>query len=144
MRFPIRHNDFRKIREAGELYVDKTLLIKDCMDSGSKAILISRPGGFGKTLNMDMLKCFFSIREKDQRQLFSGLNIMAAGEDYVKMMGKFPVIFLTFKDFKANDYVSSKSAWANIIAGLYQEHQYLLSSDHIPLWGKEKIEKILL
>lgn len=40
-------------------YVDKTLLIRDFIDTLPKGSLFTRPRRFGKTLNMDMLRTFF-------------------------------------------------------------------------------------
>ena len=45
-----------------EIYVDKTGLIGYCnhvINTMQRYICVSRPRRFGKTLNMDMLKCFF-------------------------------------------------------------------------------------
>ena len=42
-------------------YVDKTSLIEQVVEQGSKVTLFTRPRRFGKSLNMSMLKCFFEI-----------------------------------------------------------------------------------
>ena len=41
-------------------YIDKTDFIRQWWESGDDVTLIARPRRFGKTLNMDMLNCFFS------------------------------------------------------------------------------------
>ncbi len=56
----IGNQGFDKIRENDYFYVDKTGFIKEWWESGDDVTLITRPRRFGKTLNMDMLKCFFS------------------------------------------------------------------------------------
>lgn len=55
----IGNQGFDKIRENNYFYVDKTGFIKEWWESGDDVTLITRPRRFGKTLNMDMLKCFF-------------------------------------------------------------------------------------
>ena len=46
-------------------YVDKTLLIKDVLDTNTSVFLFTRPRRFGKSLNMDMLRIFFEKTNKD-------------------------------------------------------------------------------
>ena len=56
----IGNQGFDKLRENNYFYVDKTAFIKEWWEAGDDVTLITRPRRFGKTLNMDMLKCFFS------------------------------------------------------------------------------------
>ena len=83
-------------------YVDKTLFIKELLDNMGKVNLFTRPRRFGKTLTLDMLRCFFE--EGRDPGMFAGLKIMEAGERYTSMMGKYPVIFLTLKSAKTNRF----------------------------------------
>lgn len=55
---PIGNDQFRDVRERGAYYVDKTLMIRDFIDYGNIAALITRPRRFGKSLNMTMLRDF--------------------------------------------------------------------------------------
>ena len=91
---PLGEDDFRAIREKGNYYVDKTLLIKDFITSGNKVMLITRPRRFGKTLNMTMLRDFFDITG-DSKEIFAGLNIMET--KYANHMNSTPVIYLSLK-----------------------------------------------
>ena len=50
---------YEKIREAGTFYIDKTDFIRQWWESRDAVTLIARLRRFGKTLNMDMLNCFF-------------------------------------------------------------------------------------
>lgn len=97
-KLPIGIDDFRKLRENGFYYVDKTLMIKDFIEIQDEVALIARPRRFGKTLNMTMLREFFDIME-DSRAIFSGLAIMDT--EYARQINSRPVIYLTFKDCKA-------------------------------------------
>ena len=60
--------------------------------------LFTRPRRFGKTLNMDMLRTYFEKSDKDTSVFFRDKKIWACGQKYRDYQGKYPVIFLTFKD----------------------------------------------
>ncbi len=94
---PIGNDDFRKLRENGSYYVDKTLMIKDFIETKDEVALIARPRRFGKTLNMTMLKEFFDI-ETDSRDIFDGLAIMDT--EFADQINSRPVIYFTFKNSK--------------------------------------------
>ena len=66
----IGKQSFEDIIQSNCFYIDKTSLIKEWWESEDDITLITRPRRFGKTLNMDMLKCFFSNQYRDQGQLF--------------------------------------------------------------------------
>ena len=70
---PIGREDFREIIEGNGYYVDKTLLIKKLLETGSKVTLFTRPRRFGKTLGLSMLQNFFEA--EDAKELFNGLSI---------------------------------------------------------------------
>jgi len=92
---PIGIDSFRKIRENGYYYVDKSLMIKDFLDFKIGVSLITRPRRFGKTLNMTMLREFFDICQ-DSASIFEGLNIMET--EYASQINSRPVIYLTLKN----------------------------------------------
>lgn len=94
---PIGNDDFRKLRENGSYYVDKTLMIKDFIEKRDEVAQIARPRRFGKTLNMTMLREFFDI-ETDSRDIFDGLAIMDT--EYADQINSRPVIYFTFKNSK--------------------------------------------
>ena len=94
-KLPVGIENFEEIRTEDFYYVDKTGLISNLLNNWSKVNLFTRPRRFGKTLNMSMLKSFFSIGADPS--LFSGLNISREKELCDKYMGTFPVIFLTLK-----------------------------------------------
>ena len=86
---PIGIDDFRKLREEGYYYIDKTLMIRDFLSYRDKVSLITRPRRFGKTLNMMMLREFFDINKKSE-DIFSGLAIMET--EYADQMNSRPVV----------------------------------------------------
>ena len=110
---PVGVDDFRQVREK-YYYVDKTLFIKELLDKKGEVNLFTRPRRFGKTLNLNMLKCFFE--EGGDPSLFEGLKIMEAGEKYTSEMGKYPVIWLTLKGAKADKKGTSFEAFRTILA----------------------------
>lgn len=58
-RMLIGMNDYKEVVDGYYYLIDKTLLIKELIDRGSKVFLFPRPRRFGKSLNMSMLQCFF-------------------------------------------------------------------------------------
>ena len=112
----IGNQGFDKIRENDYFYVDKTGFIKEWWESGDDVTLITRPRRFGKTLNMDMLKCFFSNQYTGRADLFEGLSIWKE-EKYRELQGQYPVIFVSFASIKANNY---KDARDGIISAVYR------------------------
>ena len=128
--------DFKKYIESGDLYVDKTLFIKEFIDEGSEVNLITRPRRFGKTLNVSMLKYFFDYKNKEENEkLFNGLNISKEKELCDKHQNQYPVIFISLKDCKAKDWETCfKKKIKYLIQLMYEEHSYLkdmLSGIHL-------------
>ena len=76
--------------------VDKTLMIKDLIDTKTRVALFTRPRRFGKTTAMEMIRAFY----EGEAALFEDKQIWAAGETYRAEQGAHPVIFLSFKDVK--------------------------------------------
>lgn len=124
-------------------YVDKTLLIKEFLDRKPLVSLFTRPSRFGKTLNMDMLRVFFEISDDDTSKYFKDKAIWKCGEEYRRHQGKYPVIFLTFKDVKFDTWEATIEKIQELLQEAYGRHQKLLSSDRISQYEKEYFSKIL-
>lgn len=124
-------------------YVDKTLMIKEFLDRKPLVSLFTRPRRFGKTLNMDMLRVFFEISEEDTSQYFIGTNIWNCGKIYQSHQGKYPVIFLTFKDVKFNSWSLTLEKIKELLQTEFGRHQVLLSSTKIAQYEKEYFTKII-
>ena len=103
-------DNFRKLRENGDYYIDKTLMIKDFLTYKNEVALITRPRRFGKTLNMTMLREFFDIT-KDSRAIFEGLAIMET--EYADQLNSKPVIYLTFKNCSGANIDDLKDSMAH-------------------------------
>ena len=81
--------DFRKLREDGCIYVDKTALLYSLVTRyGDAFYFISRPEHFGKTLMLSTLECLF----RGERELFKGLAIDKM--DYV--WESYPILHFNF------------------------------------------------
>jgi hypothetical protein len=131
LQLPIGRDNFKKIIDERLDFVDKSLFIQEILDDRSaEAIVITRPRRFGKTLNLSMLYYFLAaeiIGELTQG-LFDGLKITALGDDYMRHQGQYPVIFVTLKDVKDHSFETVLRSMAMLMADLYGEHRYLLSS----------------
>ena len=126
----IGNQSFESMRERDNFYVDKTSVIKEWWENEDIVTLITRPRRFGKTLNMNMLECFFSNKYKDRGDLFEGLDIWKE-EKYRKLQGTYPVIFLSFAVIKGNTFEMSKKQIGDKIVELYESNRFLLKSECI-------------
>ena len=117
-------SDFRNIIANNCFYVDKTKFIEELVNDMTAVHLITRPRRFGKTLNLSMLKYFYDIEgNTENRKLFDGLyisNFLAMSEH-----GKYPVIFLSFKDVKADSSLEMMENIAILMKNLYDKFEYI-------------------
>ena len=133
--------DFEKMIQRNCFYVDKTAFIKEWWDNKDDVTLITRPRRFGKTLNMDMLKCFFSNEYKDRGDLFEGLDIWK-DEKYRELQGTYPVIFLSFAEIKQNNYQDTIAKIKKILCSLYQSFMFLKDWDGLTDEEKNNLKRI--
>ena len=132
---------FDKLRTEDYYYIDKSDFISEWWENGDDVTLITRPRRFGKTLNMDMVRCFFSNHYKDRGDLFEGLSIWK-DEKYRKLQGAYPVIFLSFAGIKETTLSGAKFQIKTLISRLYQENHYLTDSDLLSNTEKKSFENI--
>ena len=128
---PIGVDNFERVITDGYYYIDKTMLIKELLDLKGEVNLFTRPRRFGKTLNLSMLRYFFEDTgdaEKNARNkaLFQGLKIMEAGEEYIEQMGSCPVLNLTLKSAKQEDYDTACYMMRSEIASEFDRHRDIL------------------
>ncbi len=124
----IGRQDFEKIRERDNFYVDKTGFIREWWEAEDDVTLIARPRRFGKTLNMSMVEKFFSVGYAGRGDLFEGLSIWE-DEKYRKLQGTYPVIFLSFADVKETSFGQAKKKMLRIFKEAYAGFSSLLERD---------------
>ncbi len=139
---PIGISDY--VRAQSEYYyVDKTLLIKEFLDQKPLVSLFTRPRRFGKTLNMDMLRVFFEISDEDTGKYFTDKAIWKCGDEYRSHQGKYPIIFLTFKDVKFETWEATIDKIRGLLQDEYGRHQKIINSNKLSQYEKDYFTKIL-
>ena len=124
MAVPVGVENFERIIKDGYYYVDKSLLIEKMLENRTPVTLFTRPRRFGKTLNMSMIKYFFDVKNKDENKtLFENLKI--SDSKYMSEQGKYPVIFISLKDLKADTWEMCRLEIKKVISKLYREFQYI-------------------
>ena len=148
-------DNFDDLLLSGNIFVDKSMFIKEFLAASSgKVVLITRPRRWGKSLNMDMLRCFLSIEvdaqgvplpqeESLNRKLFVGgevvigprtgkvkqlapLKIAQQCPDIVtEYQGQYPVISLGLKNVTGSSYQKIEDKLKKYIGKLYDQHVYL-------------------
>jgi len=95
---PVGEHDFAEAMDRCVL-VDKTMFIADVLDADASVVVCCRPEGFGKSMNLSMLKAFLERPAVGQvdRGLFAGSQIWdAASGRYRDEFACYPVILLDF------------------------------------------------
>ena len=139
---PIGISDY--VRAQSEYYyVDKTLLIRDFLDRKALVSLFIRPRRFGKTLNMDMLRVFFEISDEDTSRYFTEKAIWKCGTQYREHQGKYPVIFLTFKDVKFDSWDATFAKISELLQEEFGRHSELADSDKLEKYERVYFQKVM-
>ena len=144
-------SDFTNFIVSTTFFVDKSLLIKEFLTSDLDAVLLTFPRRFGKSLNLGMIREFLRVKvnekgetivstEIDSYKYFAGGTLKVDGKDKIlkklkifkekeimdEYQGKFPVIYLDFKNinnFSSLDMVLE--LFKNVLMQAYKEHYYL-------------------
>ena len=134
--------DYRKI-SSEYYYVDKTLLIRDFIDERPLVSLFTGPSGFGKSLNMDMLRVFFEKSEEDRSVYFRDKKIWKCGKEYQQYQGKYPVIYISFENVRAETWEEAYDVIYKILREEFARNKNLLQSKKIISYQKAYMEKML-
>jgi hypothetical protein len=134
-KLPVGIEKFEEMRTKGFYYVDKSNLIKELLHNWGKVNLFTRPRRFGKSLNMNMLKCFFEVG--GDPELFSGLDIAKEVELCQEYMGKFPVISVSLKSVSGDNFETARSLMCWVIRNEAMRFQFLLNSVKLSAAEKE-------
>jgi len=119
--------DFKSLITTNSYYVDKTKIIEDMVTKPKAVFLFPRPRRFGKTLMMSTLDNFFNIEKRNEnKDLFKGLYIDSSKSERVyEYKNNYPVIFLSFKELKKNNFQDTIEQFRYIIFKLYNSKTYL-------------------
>ncbi|MBR4702641.1 MAG: AAA family ATPase [Oscillospiraceae bacterium] len=139
---PVGISDFKRA-STQYYYVDKTLLIRDFLDELPVVSLFTRPRRFGKTLNMDMLRTFFEKTDEDTSVYFRNKNIWKCGQRYRNYQGKYPVIYITFKDTKLSNWADTLAGIRFLFTNEFQRHGELADSPECTGSDKDYYRKIV-
>ena len=142
LKLPVGIENFEEIRKLGFYYIDKTRLIEQLLQGWGKVTLFTRPRRFGKTLNMSMLKSFFEIGT--DKTLFDGLYISGNKELCDEHMGKYPVIFLSFKGVEGLTYDEAFDALVRVIGKEISRVSFLADSDKLTVLEREQYKGLTI
>ena len=139
---PVGVENFEDLVKSEYYYVDKTMFIKEMLDLKGKVNLFTRPRRFGKTLNLSMLRYFFEdtgdkVKNEQNKELFQGMKIMDAGEKYTGQIGMYPVINLTLKSAKQEDFENAYYTLQVEIASEFDRHRSVVETGREKLTQKE-------
>lgn len=140
-RLPVGIEDFAEIRKGNFYYVDKTKMIEQLLTNWGSANLFTRPRRFGKSLNMSMLKAFFSI--DTDKKLFDDLYISENKKLCEEYMGKYPVLSISLKRIEARNYDIARNMAASVISDEAKRFQFLLESNNLSEIDKNDYKKLL-
>ena len=136
---------FHELIESNSYYVDKTSFIKTIFEENtSKVMLITRPRRFGKTLTMSTFYDFFALDPENpgdvsrQEKWFKDTKIFEDQEFCAKYMGKFPVIFVSFKTMVHQSFHDAYNQFATLIYKLALQFEYLATSKELSDKQKEQ------
>ncbi|MGL5380148.1 AAA family ATPase [Clostridium sp.] len=118
-------SDFKEIIDKNSYFIDKTLIVKDFLEDSSNVVLIPRPRRFGKTLNMSIIRYFLEKYTEDRRYLFNGLKIENETE-IMNKQGKYPLIYMTFKDDKHDNFDNFIEMFRFKISDIYNSFSFIL------------------
>lgn len=137
------YSDFKNIIENDNYFVDKSLFIKEVIKAEKTVLLLSRPRRFGKTLNLSMLKYYFEINQPENEKLFTELNIWKTENDIKEKRGKYPVIYLSFKDAKDDLWENCYRQIIAEISDVFDRCNFLLTADVLTENEKEVFNEIV-
>lgn len=139
---PIGIEDFKRLIDDKYYFVDKTLMIKELIESQTTVGLFTRPRRFGKTLNMSMIQRFFEKTDESNAYLFDGLKI-SEFPGCMRYQGQYPVISLSLKSMKQGSYKDAFHMFKVLIAREYDRHKDILKSNKISDSEKDLFHSIL-
>ncbi len=160
--------NYRNLIGLSSIFSDKSLLIKEIVQSNNEIILICMPRRWGKTTNLMMLNLFLSKEYNKQNQLISQkegpnyklffdetcpLDISNVTFEINKKKGiekikssEFcctqPVIYLNFRSCNHKNYKMLQKLTRSKIIELYKEHRYLDIDKNFSQEYRDELKKL--
>ncbi len=134
--FPVSTSDFKKIATEGFIFVDKSLMIRNIIRYKQAAFLFTRPRRFGKTMNLDMLRAFFDIENKDGKEMFSKLKI-AGDSESMAHLGKYRVIRLDLSSTESSNMKDFLESFASMVSRTLRDFKRIPECDSIPQYERD-------
>ena len=122
---PIGIENFKRLIDDKYYFVDKTLVIKELIESQTTVGLFTRPRRFGKTLNMSMIQRFFEKTDESNAYLFDGLKISEFPE-CMQYQGQYPVISISLKSMKQATFEEAFAVFKDLIRAEILRHKSVL------------------
>lgn len=144
VKFKVGTGDFKETILSECCFFDTSLLIKAVIDDDQLVKVITRPKGFGKSLNLSMIKYFFDINDaKSNRELFNNLKISQHQNIHyiVRCQGQYPVVFLNFKDLVGYNFDVFEEQFREMMRNVYVEHQNV--DQHLHVLDRREFEAIV-
>lgn len=128
--FALGNTDLADILKKNRFYIDKTQFLADWWRIGSLVTLITRPRRFGKTLMINTVERFFSLRFSDQEQVFKNFKVWK-DSSMSMLAGKLPVISLSFANVKGQDFQSVRELIIQTLLELRNQFDFIRTSQHL-------------
>jgi hypothetical protein len=128
-KFLVGADIFKKLRESGAYFVDKSKFISEVVRHHGRVELITRPRRFGKSVNLSMLESFFKIGADPA--LFDGLEIAEDKEVWDEYFGKYPVLRISLKDIAGSSFETFLDGFKSKLEAICPELMFLLDSEKI-------------
>jgi hypothetical protein len=168
-----KDGSFKDLVTQSTIFADKSLFIKTVIEDTSTGLLIAMPRRWGKTVNLDMLKRFLEIpvdnngepisgESTDNYKLFAGGQIDGGMRGKVALsplkisdaklfnetkaldlQGTYPVIYIDFKNCKADDYNSIKKLVRAELSESFKQHAYLQYSPKLSIRQRKLVEQYI-
>ena len=122
---PIGIEDFKRLIDDKYYFVDKTLMIKELIESQTIVGLFTKPRRFGKTLNMSMIQRFFEKTDESNAYLFDRLKISEYPE-CMQYQGQSPVISISLKSMKQATFEEAFAVFKDLIRAEILRHKSVL------------------
>ena len=138
---PIGYDDFKKLRDNGLYYVDKSALIDQILSSRAEVLLFTRPRRFGKSLNLSMLDAYLNSRYADDPDRFSDLAVSALRPDDPEKNSNF-IIKLNFKRLNTESFEVFLESYRKTMRSLFEMFSELHGSDRLTPSLREYYEAV--